>query len=102
MICFVFIIFWGMYLEETFVCVCVWFCNIKQKDGYGITGCYNLECPGFVHINQGFALGAAVHAVSTLDGEQAQFPATIWKVNIIRDIFHQISSTSTLLWYFKI
>ncbi|EOA39301.1 hypothetical protein CARUB_v10012314mg [Capsella rubella] len=42
------------------------------------TGCYNLEC-GFVQIDQGFALGAAVTPVSTLNGEQYHIPATIWK-----------------------
>ncbi|VVB08435.1 unnamed protein product [Arabis nemorensis] len=49
------------------------------KDGYNETGCYNLECDGFVPVNQEFALGAAVHAVSTLGGQQAQFSTTIWK-----------------------
>ncbi|CAN7065759.1 unnamed protein product [Brassica rapa subsp. trilocularis] len=43
------------------------------------TGFYNLDCPGFVHINQHFAIRAAVQSVSTLDGRQEQFPATIWK-----------------------
>lgn len=47
------------------------------------TGCYNFDCPGFVPINQHFAVGAAAQSVSTLDGRQA----TIWKVDIIRAIF---------------
>ncbi|KAG2305244.1 hypothetical protein Bca52824_033895 [Brassica carinata] len=49
------------------------------RDGYSDTGCYNLDCPGFVPINQHFAIGAAVQSVSTLDGRQEQFPVTIWK-----------------------
>ncbi|ESQ30965.1 hypothetical protein EUTSA_v10012290mg [Eutrema salsugineum] len=48
-------------------------------DGYNRTGCYNLECSGFVPVNQHFAIGAAVRAVSTLGGRQEMFPATIWK-----------------------
>lgn len=55
----------------------------KQDDGYRDTGCYNFDCPGFVPINQHFAVGAAAQSVSTLDGRQA----TIWKVDIIRAIF---------------
>ncbi|CAN6929883.1 unnamed protein product [Brassica oleracea var. botrytis] len=43
------------------------------------TGCYNFDCPGFVPIDQHFAVGAAAQSVSTLDGRQEQFPATIWK-----------------------
>ncbi|CAN8288668.1 unnamed protein product, partial [Cochlearia groenlandica] len=47
-------------------------------DGYK-TGCYNLECPGFVHVSQEFALGAAASPFSTIDGEQYHIPITIWK-----------------------
>ncbi|KAF2595240.1 hypothetical protein F2Q70_00042383, partial [Brassica cretica] len=49
--------------------------DISQSD----SGCYNFDCPGFVPINQHFAVGAAAQSVSTLDGRQEQFPATIWK-----------------------
>ncbi|CAN8288632.1 unnamed protein product [Cochlearia groenlandica] len=48
-------------------------------DGYHQTGCYDLECPGFVHVNQEFALGAAVSPLSTTNGEQYDIPFTIWQ-----------------------
>ncbi|CAN8314021.1 unnamed protein product [Cochlearia groenlandica] len=48
-------------------------------DDYAQTGCYNLECPGFVHVNQEFALGAAVSHLSTINGQQYHIPVTIWK-----------------------
>ncbi|CAL9243471.1 unnamed protein product [Arabidopsis halleri] len=49
------------------------------SDAYQTTGCYNLACPGFVLINQKFAIGAPVREVSTLDGTQYHIPTTIWK-----------------------
>ncbi|ESQ30913.1 hypothetical protein EUTSA_v10012162mg [Eutrema salsugineum] len=48
-------------------------------DGYHKSGCYNLDCPGFVPVNQGFALGAVISNVSTMDGPQSHIPTTIWK-----------------------
>ncbi|ESQ29627.1 hypothetical protein EUTSA_v10023935mg [Eutrema salsugineum] len=48
-------------------------------DGYRDSGCYNLDCKGFVHTNQEFALGASCSQVSSLDGQQHEFPITIWK-----------------------
>ncbi|ESQ39067.1 hypothetical protein EUTSA_v10001722mg [Eutrema salsugineum] len=48
-------------------------------DGYKDTGCYNLKCPGFVTVNQDFALGAAVSPISSIDGDQYHIPTSIWK-----------------------
>ncbi|KAF8046643.1 hypothetical protein N665_3558s0002 [Sinapis alba] len=32
-------------------------------DGYKQTGCYNLACPGFVHVNRDFAIGGPVRDI---------------------------------------
>ncbi|OAP09352.1 NIP1 [Arabidopsis thaliana] len=47
-------------------------------DGYH-SGCYNLDCQGFVPVSHKFALGAAVSNVSTFDGQQYHISTTIWK-----------------------
>ncbi|WZZ63684.1 hypothetical protein YC2023_075054 [Brassica napus] len=65
------------------------------------TGCYNFDCPGFVPINQHFAVGAAAQSVSTLDGRQEQFPATIWMVDIIRAIFIICGDPHSGHWWLK-
>ncbi|GKD77892.1 putative neprosin, partial [Tanacetum coccineum] len=43
------------------------------------TGCYNLLCPGFVQISSKFALGAALHPLSTYNGQQYDIIILIWK-----------------------
>ncbi|XP_009143018.1 uncharacterized protein LOC103866790 [Brassica rapa] len=48
-------------------------------DGYQDTGCYNLKCPGFVHVSQDFAIGATVSPVSSVGGAQYQIPTSIWR-----------------------
>ncbi|KAG9440831.1 hypothetical protein H6P81_020996 [Aristolochia fimbriata] len=41
-------------------------------DGYQKTGCYNLECPGFVQVNKKVPLGAYFNKVSTFGGVQKE------------------------------
>ncbi|KAL5824479.1 hypothetical protein ACOSQ3_020542 [Xanthoceras sorbifolium] len=36
----------------------------KDYDGYKNTGCYNIQCPGFVQIDRSFAFGGDVKPVS--------------------------------------
>ncbi|GJW73930.1 putative neprosin [Tanacetum coccineum] len=42
-------------------------------DGYR-SGCYNLECPGFIQTNSKVCLGAAIDPLSTYDGQQYDLP----------------------------
>ncbi|CAF2163201.1 unnamed protein product [Brassica rapa subsp. narinosa] len=48
-------------------------------DEYKKTGCYDLRCPGFVHVNRDFVIGAPMPKVSVMGGRQASFLTTIWK-----------------------
>ncbi|KAB2630097.1 hypothetical protein D8674_007616 [Pyrus ussuriensis x Pyrus communis] len=48
-------------------------------DAYQTTGCYNLLCPGFVHTNRRFALGAAISPTSSYNGDQFDLSLLIWK-----------------------
>ncbi|CAN1307105.1 hypothetical protein LINPERPRIM_LOCUS26984 [Linum perenne] len=45
----------------------------------GANGCYNLECPGFVHVSPKFALGAEINPISRYGGEQYKFNLRIVK-----------------------
>ncbi|EOA28754.1 hypothetical protein CARUB_v10024986mg [Capsella rubella] len=47
-------------------------------DGYK-SGCYNLDCPGFVPINNAFFVGATINHFSTYDGRQYHISTLIWK-----------------------
>ncbi|PON75646.1 hypothetical protein TorRG33x02_244950 [Trema orientale] len=49
------------------------------RDGYKTTGCYNLDCPGFVQVNRQFALGSIVNPVSSYNGLQFNILITIFK-----------------------
>ncbi|CAN6909234.1 unnamed protein product [Brassica oleracea] len=46
-------------------------------DEYKKTGCYDLRCPGFVHVNRDFVIGAPMPQVSVMGGRQASFLTTI-------------------------
>ncbi|XP_013639837.1 PREDICTED: uncharacterized protein LOC106345126 [Brassica oleracea var. oleracea] len=48
-------------------------------DTYQETGCYNLDCPGFVQVSRHISLGASLNAFSTYNGEQYDFLLTIEK-----------------------
>nr|XP_023872927.1 uncharacterized protein LOC111985507 [Quercus suber] len=51
------------------------------SDGYHETGCYNLECSGFVQTNNEFAIGSSIEAVSSYDSNQYDIGITIYKNN---------------------
>ncbi|CAN0878091.1 hypothetical protein LINGRAHAP2_LOCUS12283, partial [Linum grandiflorum] len=48
-------------------------------DGYGASGCYNLECSGFVQTSSKLAIGAFINPVSIYDGEQSAVSFKIYK-----------------------
>ncbi|KAL3507408.1 hypothetical protein ACH5RR_032790 [Cinchona calisaya] len=48
-------------------------------DGYKSTGCYNLQCSGFVQTNNVFTLGGTLSPLSTFHGSQFEIDALIWK-----------------------
>ncbi|XP_062086911.1 protein neprosin-like [Humulus lupulus] len=41
-----------------------------ESDGYRNTGCYNLDCPGFVQVSRMAAIGSKLNPISTYDGKQ--------------------------------
>lgn len=42
----------------------------QQADGYQKTGCYNLQCPGFVQVHPRLLLGIPYDKSSILGGQQ--------------------------------
>ncbi|CAN0878094.1 hypothetical protein LINGRAHAP2_LOCUS12286 [Linum grandiflorum] len=51
----------------------------QPVDGYGESGCYNLDCPGFVQINSTYSLGSQVQPTSTYGGKQYHLNYKIYK-----------------------
>ncbi|GMI82113.1 hypothetical protein like AT2G44220 [Hibiscus trionum] len=49
------------------------------RDGYQKTGCYNLECPGFVQTSSKLTLGGKLEPVSTYAGEQFEMAIYVHK-----------------------
>ncbi|KDP40819.1 hypothetical protein JCGZ_24818 [Jatropha curcas] len=55
------------------------FYSYWTRDNYQSTGCYNLDCPGFVQTNHRIAFGAAIEPISKYDGPQYSIDITIHK-----------------------
>ncbi|XP_052176657.1 uncharacterized protein LOC127790960 [Diospyros lotus] len=49
------------------------------RDNYRTTGCYNLNCPGFVQTNHKFIIGNSIAPVSTYNGKSYEISITIFK-----------------------
>ncbi|KAI3696413.1 hypothetical protein L1987_79427 [Smallanthus sonchifolius] len=49
------------------------------SDGFQETGCYNLQCSGFVQTSNKIALGSSLSPISQLHGTQYQITLLIWK-----------------------
>ncbi|XP_065866540.1 protein neprosin-like [Euphorbia lathyris] len=49
------------------------------RDNYGSTGCYNLQCPGFVQVNHKIAFDSISTPISTFNGPQYYMELTIHK-----------------------
>ncbi|CAI0392058.1 unnamed protein product, partial [Linum tenue] len=49
------------------------------SDGYRSTGCYNLDCPGFVQTSNKIALGMHLNMISQYNGQQFETKITVHK-----------------------
>ncbi|RCV39621.1 hypothetical protein SETIT_8G238700v2 [Setaria italica] len=49
------------------------------RDAYRRTGCYNLQCSGFIQINNQIAIGGSFSPVSSYGGSQYEITILIWK-----------------------
>ncbi|KAL3537244.1 hypothetical protein ACH5RR_000610 [Cinchona calisaya] len=49
------------------------------SDDYQSTGCYNLQCSGFVQTNNNVALGGTITPFSTYEGSQFEITILVWK-----------------------
>ncbi|XP_065616860.1 protein neprosin [Quercus suber] len=50
-----------------------------KSDGYQSTGCFSLECPGFVQVNKNFSLDSPIEPVSRYSAQQFDIGITIYK-----------------------
>ncbi|KAL0010227.1 hypothetical protein SO802_005335, partial [Lithocarpus litseifolius] len=51
------------------------------SDGYKRTGCYNLQCPGFVQVNHKYALDSLIKPLSSYAAKQFDIGITVYKKN---------------------
>jgi hypothetical protein len=59
---------------------------MQQRDGHDTTGCYNMDCPGFIRANGALiAPGDAIHPVSHLPDGPIQ--NITLRVNKVRETF---------------
>ena len=55
---------------------------MQQRDGFE-TGCYNMDCPGFVRVNDAvIAPGDAIHPVSHVPGPIQNITLRVFKVRV--------------------
>ena len=57
----------------SFMCGC-------KSDGYKRTGCYNLDCSGFVQVSRKYSVGAALSPFSHYNAKQYEVYLVIYKV----------------------
>ena len=55
---------------------------ILQRDNYQRTGCYNVQCRGFIQIHSQFYIGQSVGGSSIYGGEQFQLSVMIKQVRV--------------------
>ncbi|XP_023638826.1 uncharacterized protein LOC111830586 [Capsella rubella] len=54
-------------------------------DGSNQTGCFNLQCPGFIHVSSKFAVGVLAQPVSIYGGEQYHLEVNIYQDHLTRN-----------------
>ncbi|KAJ8756173.1 hypothetical protein K2173_024720 [Erythroxylum novogranatense] len=57
------------------------FFSFWTRDAYRSTGCYNLECPGFIQVNPEYVLGFSLQPTSIYGGDQYEMTVIIHKDN---------------------
>ncbi|XP_047342724.1 uncharacterized protein LOC124946196 [Impatiens glandulifera] len=67
-------------------------------EGANNTGCYDLDCQGFVQTNRKYAIGASITPVSSYNGSQFELPVTIFKDTRTGDWWLQLSGTNMGYW----
>ncbi|CAH2058293.1 unnamed protein product [Thlaspi arvense] len=51
------------------------------SDAYDVTGCYNLQCSGFIQTSRTVVIGGTIAPVSIFEGSQFEIIISVWKVN---------------------
>ncbi|CAN0881750.1 hypothetical protein LINGRAHAP2_LOCUS14416 [Linum grandiflorum] len=87
---------WMIFYSENKInyCVC-------QSDGYRSTGCYNLECAGFVQTSNKIALGTGFTPMSTYGGGQFEITITIHKDITTGNWWLQVQGENLGYWPFS-
>ncbi|XP_043721984.1 uncharacterized protein LOC122669303 [Telopea speciosissima] len=67
-------------------------------DGYEQTGCYNLQCPGFVQTNKNIYLGSIIKPVSIYNAEQFDITIAIVKDKVSGNWWIQLQNELLGYW----
>eukprot|EP00850_Spirogloea_muscicola_P026526 SM008035S22601 [mRNA] locus=s8035:275:540:+ [translate_table: standard] len=54
---------------------------IAKRDAYKTTGCYNLDCSGFIQTNNAVFIGGKISPVSSYAGAQYEYTVLVFKVH---------------------
>ncbi|EOA26182.1 hypothetical protein CARUB_v10019620mg, partial [Capsella rubella] len=69
------------------------------SDTYNITGCYNLQCAGFIQVSDKIVLGGAISPVSTFEGNQYEITMSVWKDQKSGNWWLSLGSNHSLVGY---
>ncbi|RLM68877.1 uncharacterized protein C2845_PM17G06240 [Panicum miliaceum] len=68
------------------------------RDAYNQTGCYNLNCAGFIQTNNQIAIGGSISPVSLYGGSQYDIDILIWKDQKDGNWWLQVGSDTVGYW----
>ncbi|KAG7558675.1 Neprosin [Arabidopsis thaliana x Arabidopsis arenosa] len=70
-----------------------------HSDTYNVTGCYNLQCPGFIQTSNNIVLGGTVTPVSAFEGKQFEITVSVWKDQKSGNWWLSLGSNHSLVGY---
>ncbi|KAL8241715.1 hypothetical protein R6Q59_012017 [Mikania micrantha] len=68
------------------------------SDAYKKTGCYNLDCPGFVQTSNKYVIGGSLSGISQMYGIQYELTIQIWKGGANGDWWMQVNGENIGYW----
>ncbi|KAL9298768.1 putative neprosin [Arabidopsis thaliana] len=69
------------------------------SDTYNVTGCYNLQCRGFIQTSNTIILGGTITPVSTFEGKQFEITVSVWKDQESENWWLSLGSNHSLVGY---
>ncbi|CAA7055842.1 unnamed protein product [Microthlaspi erraticum] len=70
-----------------------------QSDTYNATGCYNLQCSGFIQTSSSIVIGGTITPLSAVDGNQYEITVSVWRDQKHGNWWLSLGSDHTLVGY---